>query len=239
MRAIFILSLLLNLHTLDAAELEGKFVLSVKPFHDDAYDAIEFLPDGNCILHNKDTGVAGSFKLYSEERLMIEQRSFVNEAKIFKMRLTDNLLILDQGDDKRELRYIKIPKGPHPSSTDLVGTTKYSVTYKTHQLENVAHLSADFTYSLKMRVLWPENQTYLEFTEEGTWKCSNGIVTYRVNKTNSPWLNHYYRELYLKAGPQGLTFLDAIKEAIAVAPAVTTMELPAAPSGYTLIKPKE
>ena len=239
MRAIFILILLLASLTLDAAELEGKFLLSAKPFHDDACDAIEFLPDGNCILHHKETGVAGSFKVYSEERLMIEQRSFVNEAKIFKMRLTDRLLILDQGDDKRELRYIKTPKGPHPSPRDLVGTTKYSATYKSHQLENVAHLAADFTYYVKMRVLWPDSQTYLEFTEEGTWKYSNGIVTYRINKTNSPWLNHYYRELYLKADSEGLTFLDSIKEAVVVAPTVTTMELPAVPSGYKLINPKE
>jgi len=200
----------------------------------DAIDAIEFLPDGNCVVtpgKEDTTTFPGSYKAYPDGRLMLEFRGLGSMAKIYKAEASKHTLRLSD-DGNTTLFFVRPPHPPHPKFIDLVGIRSSQADYGEYSYVDAYELTADQRFKARSRVLIPESHTYVEYSMSGTWSYKNGIMLFTPEKSDSPWPFRYFRSFVTRCDAKDLWYIDPRTGKEANAATTSSLALPPPPADY-------
>ena len=208
--------------------LAGKFFLSECPTGSVAPDIIDFRADGTCLVDAADrTGVAGKYEITEDDRLTIEAdvgawKEFNAPFELLKYTLTL------QPSDGTTLIYVRMPDGPRPRFSEIIGT------FFAHNdsSDSAAEITADHKFRAHLHDLMAEEHTYYDIQMDGTCSYSNGIVTYVPEHSDAPQQDKYLRDFIVKRDAKGLWEIDEFHDAIVCEQSATNLDLPPVPTGY-------
>ncbi len=213
------------------ASLNGKFLLAARPINLNAYDAIEFLPDGNCVVTSGNDSLAGSVRQYDDGRLMIEVRGLGNMAAIYKAQISKRTICLKQ-DGMIDLYYVRMPDPPHPEVNQLIGMYFVHSDREDWSSDVAYELMANQRYRSNMRFNSTKTKEYREIPGAGKWYYSNGVIIYHPDPSEKSLGYTYQREIVVKRDKKGLWALDPVTDSIICASVSTTLDLPSPPANF-------
>jgi len=209
-------------------EFTGKYFLAECPSGSVAPDAIEFRPDGSCLVDASDhIGIAGKYETTAEGHLTIEADT--GEWKEFNApyELGKYTLTL-QPNNETMLIYVKMPEGSRPQFDEILGI------FSAHNElgDSAGGLTADHKFLEHLHDLDPDEYTYYDIHMDGTFSYSNGIVTYLPEHSDAPQQDKYLRDFIIKRDGKGLWQIDAYHDSIICERPATNLDLPPVPDGY-------
>lgn len=221
--------------------LAGKFFLSECPTDSVAPDAIEFRPDGSCVVDaGGRTSIAGKYETSAVGHMSmwltvgVVQRHLVIEADTVAWKQficsyeLGNYTLTMQDADGTPLIYVRMPEGPRPQFNQILGT------FGVHNEagDSAGDLTADYKFHDHLHELDPDKHLYHDVQVDGTCTYSNGVLTYRPEHSNAPERDKYLRDFIIKRDSKGLWQIDPYHDTIICEPPVTNLDLPPVPSGY-------
>lgn len=205
----------------------GKFLLSERPLGAEVLDAIEFHPDGTCLVDiDERNGVAAKYET-SDGHLRIETDGTSQKEYAYPYQLLNYTLTLQQNDGTR-LIYVRMPGGPRPQFKEILGIFGMH-----NELGDTAgEITADYKFRDHLHDLIPDDHTYYDIHMDGTCSYSNGVVTYVPEHSDAPQQDKYLRDYIIKRDTNGLWQIDPFHDTVVCAPPASNFDLPPIPSGY-------
>ena len=208
--------------------LIGKFSLFEHPSDTDAPDAIEFRPDGSCLVESGErTGIPGKYHTDPDGHLRIEADTGTKTEYTYKYQVLKYTLVLSQ-DDNPSLFYVRLTNGSHPQFSEIVGTFHVH----TDLGDSAGEITADYKFRQHLKNLVAEEHTYYDIYIDGKCSYSDGVVTYVPEHSNAPQQDKYLREFIVKRDASGLWDIDPFHDTVICETPTTTLDLPSPPEGY-------
>jgi len=206
----------------------GKYLLAERPTEVDAPNAIEFRPDGSCLVDaGERTGIAGKYHVNRDGTLKIEADTGTKTEYTYHYQLLKYTLVLSQDEDTT-LYYVRLPDGPHPRYDEIVGI------FQAHNDlgDSAGELAADYTFRSHLLNLPPGEHTYYDISMDGKCTYADGVVTYIPEHSNAPQQDKYLRDFIVKRDAKGLWVIDPFHDAVLCETPATSLDLPPPPKGY-------
>jgi hypothetical protein len=208
--------------------ISGKYSLFELPADRDAPDAIEFRPGGSCLIDSGErTGILGKYRASANGRLKIAAESGMWKDYTCKYELHKITLVLDP-DEETSLIYVRLPEGPHPEFTEILGT----FFAHTDLGDSAGEITADHKFRDHLRYVDHERHTYEEAEIDGKCTYADGVVTYLPEKSDAPQQEKYMRDFIVKRDAKGLWLVDPFHDEVICQTPVTDLSLPPPPDGY-------
>jgi hypothetical protein len=208
--------------------ISGKFWLSEHAVGENALDAVEFRPDGTCLVDDGErTGILGKYHADSDGGLRIEAEAGGRKAYSYKYQLLKYTLVLSN-DDKESLYYVRLPQGPHPQFAEILG-----IFYVHTELGDCAGEStADHKFRDHLHEFVLEDHTYYDVSIDGTFSYGDGVLTYLPEHSNDPQPVKYSRDFIVNRDAKGLWQVDPFHDTIVCETPALNLDLPPPPVGY-------
>jgi hypothetical protein len=208
--------------------ITGKFSLSESPSDTDAPDAIEFRPDGSCLVDSGErTGIPGKYHVSPDGHLSISTNAGSHTGYTYQYQLLKHTLVLSPNENV-SLIYVRLPEGLHPQFTEIVGIFQMH----TDLGDSATEITADDKFRVHLRSLVPEEHTYYDISMDGKCSYAKGVVTYVPEHSDAPQQDKYLRDFIVKRDAKGLWGVDPFHDTVVCETPGTDLSLPPPPKGY-------
>ena len=207
---------------------KGKFILADRAEGTKVLDAIDFQPEGKCVVASHGhTDLKGTYSMDEDGLLTIvaPEASPATYEYTFRYFPTSMILTTKDGD---EFNYAIPPAAPHPKESEVTGM----FLVHTELGDALTELSADHTFRIHLHQYDNDEHTFVDIAMDGNWTYSDGIVEYRPKNQVSPLKFEYVRDFMTKRDDKGLWCIDAYLHNEACMVPVEKFELPNPPAGY-------
>lgn len=213
-------------------QLSGKYY-SVEHLKDaEVIDAIEFHPDGSCLVDiGGSNGVNGKYRLWQKNNstgITIETGT-AGPTLTYDVSCGDHALILTTQDGKTVVTYGIFPQGrSHPTFSDVTGIYLARASYG----DGVTEITSDHRFRFLYRIYDSTSHTYMECSGDGKCTYSDGVLTYFPEHSNAPEQEEYLRDLVVKHEGGKLWVVNPSDDTIQCETNVKSLDLPPPLPGY-------
>jgi len=230
-RSLLLSAFLLFLWTGAALALDppkGKYILADRQEGVKVLDAIDFQPNGVCLVAaNGHTDLKGTYSLDDDGLLTIVAPEASPSTYQYTFRYFPNSMVLTTKDGD-EFNYAVPPAGPHPKENEIIGI----FLAHTELGDALTEIDADHTFRIHLHQYDNDEHTFVDVAMDGAWTYRDGIVDYHPKNQASTIKLEYLRDFLTKRDDKGLWCIDAYLHNEACMVPVEKFELPDPPAGY-------